>query len=267
MKLLSKNPYLITIIIIIIFLGILKLPLDFLLDNFDLTLQQSNNIDRIIKNVVIIILSIIVIKKLGITKLAGLNEQFSLQHKYLIAIPLYLVIFGALTLMGIDLSNIAIVDAILLFLAMLSVGFVEEFIFRGILQSIFLKKYIHHKYGIYIGIFIPALLFGSLHLVNFDTSNIAASVSQVIYAFFIGASFGAILLKTNKLIPLAILHGLIDIVFSINTLSDNDAIPGQLEQQSIGDAIGSIVFVLPLFIASILIIRKISKESIMVKMV
>jgi flagellar biogenesis protein FliO len=55
-------------------------------------------------------------------------------------------------------------------------------------------------------------------------------------------------------------------MFSINTLNEADAIAGQLEKQSIGDAIGSMLFVLPLFIVSIFIIRKISKESIITKM-
>ena len=266
MKLLLKNPFIITIITIAIFLGTIKLPLNFLLDNFDFTVQQSNNIDRIIKNVVLTFLAFIVIKKLNISQLSGLSKQLSFKNKYLVIIPMYLVIFGGLSLIGIDLSNVTIVDSILLCLAMLSVGFVEEFIFRGILQSAFLKKYVQHKFGVYIGIFVPAFLFGALHLINLDISNIAASISQVVYAFFIGSAFGAILLKTNRLVPLAILHGIIDIVFSINTLRDNEAIPGQLEPQSIGDAIGSMLFVLPLFIVSLFIIRRISKESILCKL-
>ena len=265
MKLDFNNPFLIVVFTVTIFLAILKLPLEFLLDNFDLTKQQFNNIDRIVKNVVLTFLAIMVIKKLRITKLSGLSTEISFKNKYLIIIPMYLVIFGGLSLIGLDLSNVTVIDSILLCLAMLSVGFVEEFIFRGILQPVFLKNYIHHEYGIYIGILTPAFLFGALHLVNLDSSNIAASVSQVVYAFFIGTAFGAILLKTNKLVPLAILHGLIDIMFSINTLNEADAIAGQLEKQSIGDAIGSMLFVLPLFIVSIFIIRKISKESIITK--
>ena len=98
-------------------------------------------------------------------------------------------------------------------------------------------------------------------------SNIAASIGQVVYAFFIGAAFGAILLKTNKLIPLAILHGLIDIVFSINTLLDDGAMAGEIEQQDIGQAIGSMLVVLPLFIVGLFIIRKISLRSIQEKIV
>jgi hypothetical protein len=238
-----------------------------ILDNFDLSSQQSSNINKLIKNLVILILAIFTIKKLKIVELSGLSQQMKLQNKFLILIPLYLVIIGVFSLLGTDLSSISIIDLILLSLAMLSVGFVEEFIFRGILQSVFLKKYAHRKNGILIGIFLPAVLFGALHLLNLKMSNIAASIGQVVYAFFIGAAFGAILLKTNKLIPLAILHGLINTVFSINTLLDDSAVVGEINQQDIGQAIGSMLVVLPLFIVGLFIIRKISIESLQEKIV
>lgn len=265
MKLALKNPFVIVTLTIVFFIAILRLPLDLLLENFDLTNQQVDNIETILKNVLILSLSILAIKKLGITKLSGLSRQDKFKNKFLLLIPSYTIIFGVLSLVGTDLSSITIVDTVLLCLAMLSVGFVEEFIFRGILQSVFLKKFIHHKNGIYISVLLPALLFGLLHLLNLDTSNIAASLSQVVYAFFIGSAFGAILLKTNKLIPLAILHGLIDIVFSVNVLLDDTAIPGELEQQSFSEAFGSMIFLLPLFIFALFTIRSIHKESVIAK--
>lgn len=267
MKTTIKNPFVITAITLLLFIGILRLPLDVILDNFDLSSQQSSNINKLIKNLVILILAIFTIKKLKIVELSGLSQQMKLQNKFLILIPLYLVIIGVFSLLGTDLSSISIIDLILLSLAMLSVGFVEEFIFRGILQSVFLKKYAHRKNGILIGIFLPAVLFGALHLLNLKMSNIAASIGQVVYAFFIGAAFGAILLKTNKLIPLAILHGLINTVFSINTLLDDSAVVGEINQQDIGQAIGSMLVVLPLFIVGLFIIRKISIESLQEKIV
>lgn len=261
----NKNPFVITTITLILFLGILKLPLNNLLEKFDLSSQQSNNIIRLIKNLVIIILAIFAIKKLNLVELSGLSKHIKFQNKFLILIPLYLVLLGILSLFGADLSSISTIDIILLSLAMLSVGFVEEFIFRGILQSVFLKKYSHKKNGILISIFIPAALFGGLHLLNLNISNIAASISQAVYSFFIGASFGAILLKTNKLIPLVIIHGFIDIVFSIPILLNDTAMAGELEQQNIGEAIGSMLVVLPLFVVGLFIIRKISRESIQEK--
>ena len=85
------------------------------------------------------------------------------------------------------------------------------------------------------------------------------------YAFFIGFSFGVILLRTNKLIPLAIIHGLINFVFSISTLTDGSSVASQLEEQSWGDALGSVFAVLPLFIVSLFLLKKVTKESILEK--
>ena len=268
MKIIIKNPFVIIVITLILFKGILKLPINTTIqETFDLSIQQSDNISRLLKNLVIIILAIYAIKKLKLLELSGLSKHIKLQNKFLILIPLYLVVIGVLFLLGTDLSSISAIDFILLSLAMLSVGFVEEFIFRGILQSVLLKKYSQRKNGILISIFLPAALFGGIHLFGLDMSNIAASIGQVVYAFFIGAAFGAILLKTNKILPLAIIHGLIDLVFTINTLLDDGAVAGELEQQSIGQAIGGMLLVLPLFIAGLFIIRKISRASVQEKIV
>ena len=267
MKFLNNNPYVITLITIAVFLGVIKFPLEPLLDSFEFTAQQSDNIARILKNGILIVLALTTIYKLRIVKLAGLSTQIKLQHKTLILIPLYLLVLGIVQMYGLDLTSVATIDIALLVLAMLSVGFVEEFVFRGILQAVFLKKYIHHKNGIYISIFLPAFLFGALHLLNLDMNNIAASISQAIYAFFIGAAFGAIVLKTNKLVPLALLHGVIDIVFSLHVLTDTNAIPGKLPPQDINSAISAVVIVLPLFIAGLFIIRRIPKQQVIQKLI
>lgn len=264
-KALIKNPYLISFITLIVFLGTLKIPSDFIIENIGWSDRISDHINRLIKNTLILVLAIVVIKKLKLVELSGLSNRIKWSNKYLILIPFYLVIIGIGSSISADLSQVIMMEAVLLSLAMLSVGFVEEFIFRGIIQAVFLKKFAARKGGILISIFLPALMFGSLHLVNLDTSNLAASISQVTYAFFIGASFGAILLKTNRLIPLAIIHGLIDIVFSINTLLDDGPMAGELEQQAVMSAIGSTLVVLPLFIAGLMIIRKISIESVLEK--
>lgn len=266
MKKALQNPYIITIISIALFMGITKIPIDLILDEFEFFLPRSDSTERLLKNFFIIVLAIFAIKRFNLSKLSGLSRRVKFENKYLILVPLYLVVIGVFMLIGTDLSNIDIPDAMLLTFAMLSVGLVEEFIFRGFIQSLFLKKFIHRKNGILIALLIPASVFGLLHLVNLDPSNIPATIGQIIYAFFIGFSFGVILLKTNKLIPLAIIHGLINIAFSIETLADGNTLTKEIEQQSMGDALGSVIAVLPLFIVSLFILRKVTKESILAKL-
>jgi membrane protease YdiL (CAAX protease family) len=265
MKKTLQNPYAIAIISIGLFLGIIKFPMDLIFERFEFFLPQSSNVERLLKNFLVIFLIVLAIKKFKVSKLSGLSRRVKLENSYLILIPLYLVIIGVFMSSGTDLSNVDTKDVLLLGFAMLSVGFVEEFVFRGFLQAVFLKHFMHRKGGILIGLFVPALLFGLLHLANLDLSNMAGTVAQVIYAFFIGFSFGVILLRTNKLIPLAIIHGLINFVFSISTLTDGSSVASQLEEQSWGDALGSVFAVLPLFIVSLFILKKVTKESILEK--
>ena len=76
----NKNPFAITILTLILFLGILKIPLSTVLENFDLSSQQLDNITRLIKNLFIIILAIFAIKKLKLLELSGLSKYIKLQN-------------------------------------------------------------------------------------------------------------------------------------------------------------------------------------------
>ena len=99
-------------------------------------------------------------------------------------------------------------------------------------------------------------------------SNTSSEISQLLYAIFFGVFFGALLLKTNKLIPLAIVHGLIDFVFGFDSLFKNDLTKTNIDVDILSDIINAIVssiLVLPLFIIGFLIIRKIDKTRIMKK--
>ena len=86
-----------------------------------------------------------------------------------------------------------------------------------------------------------------------------AVVVQVVFATFIGFFFGALVLKTNKIIPVAITHGLINFSFSIALL------PGLAVEQQSGFSIAPIIVTLPLLISGLLILRKIKIEDVIKK--
>ena len=129
------------------------------------------------------------------------------------------MLLGITSVLSADLTEVELSNISLLLLGCLAVGFSEELIFRGVLQSLFLKKYVYKKSGIFLSIFIPAFAFGLFHLINiFQGGPVLPVIIQVIFATFIGFFFGALLLKTNKLIPLIITHALINFFFSIQFL-------------------------------------------------
>jgi membrane protease YdiL (CAAX protease family) len=216
--------------------------------------------------VIIVLLAIFSIKKFGAFNLSGLSKKFKWTNKFLAIIPIYLIIIGGLSLLSMDLSGTKPIDLILLFFEKMFVGFSEEFVFRGLICAILVKEFIHKKNGILLSILIPALLFGVLHILNFKIENIASEISQLLYAIYFGVFFGAVLLRTNRLIPIAIIHGLIDFVFSFDSLLGEELSKESLDSASESiSAIVSSVLVLPLLIIGFLIIKKIKKEDILAK--
>lgn len=89
----------------------------------------------------------------------------------------------------------------------LLVGLAEEYIFRGILLSLFLKLFHKNVYGAVIA---SSVLFGALHLINLKALSIGYVSSQVLFAMAIGIIFATIYVKTNNLSIVIILHALRD---------------------------------------------------------
>ena len=230
------------------------IPLETLLLKYALTNFQAEYFNLFVKMSVLMGLGYFLVKKWNLTRIAGLSNKDIWKFKYLNLIPVYLILLGIATVISTDLANL---------LACLAVGFAEELLFRGVLQALFLRKYIHSKSGIFLATFIPALAFGLFHLTNvFKGEPLLAVIIQVIFATFIGFFFGVLLLKTNKLIPLAITHALINFSFSLQFLP---AIKGEMTQEPSTLSIAPIIIFLPLFITALLLLKTINKTALQEK--
>jgi membrane protease YdiL (CAAX protease family) len=239
------------------------IPTESLFENKNISKFEFEYINIFIKMSLLFILCYIIIIKLKLKTIAGLSSKYKWKFKYLNLIPIYLFIIGLLTVASKDVSQIQLSNLLILLFGCLAVGFGEEFIFRGLLQPLFLKKYIKHRRGMLLGVFIPALFFGLFHLVNLiDSQQVLPVLIQVVFATFIGFFFGVLVLKTNKLVPLAITHGLINFFLSLQTLPGlNDASVNNVSQEGIGAALGPIILFFPLFITGLIIIIKMNKEN------
>jgi membrane protease YdiL (CAAX protease family) len=258
------SPYLFTAILLTV-IGLTRLiPLkDFLL-NYSLSDFQIEYINLFVNTSVLASLGYWYIKKKNLTVIAGLSTKYTWRFKYLNLIPIYLILLGIASIISADTTNIKLSNIILLFLSFLGVSFFEEFLFRGVLQSLFLKKYISLKSGLFLGTFIPAFAFGLFHLINIIQGGpILPVVIQVIFATFIGFFFGVLLLKTNKIIPLVITHTLINFFFSIQYLPNfiNEASP-----EPEAASITSIIICLPLLIIALYLLKKIDKTEVQEKL-
>ncbi len=256
----TLSPFLVSIIALVLMSLLFLIPLDNVLSKISLSDFEIEYVQLGIKMSIVFFISNYLIMKLRIKSIAGLSASYSWRIKSLNLIPIYLIILGVLSVISKDFSQLELFNVLLLLLACLTVGFAEEFLFRGLLQSFFLKANVNRKKGVFIGVFIPALVFGLFHLVNLTKNdNTSAVLIQVVFATFIGFFFGALVLKTNKIIPVAITHGLINFSFSIAFL------PGFEMVEQTGYSIAPIILTLPLFIIGLLIIKKINKEGVVKK--
>lgn len=267
MKNSSKKVLIISVVTIALIIGIFTIPLEKVIVNTGVSDILAEDISYFLKRLLIIALAILAIKRLNLKTLAGLDKQLSWERKYLILIPSYILIVGALQIFENDTSGLKIIDVIFLFLSTMAIGFSEELVFRGLLQSIFIQTNNGNK--LFLSVLIPAIIFGAMHLGDFKTENASSEVSQFLYAIFFGIFFGAILLRTNKLIPLAIMHGLIDFVFGFSKIMGTETQETTIETTDLSaeiiNAIASSIVMLPLFIMGIIVLKKVQKENILHK--
>lgn len=271
-KVKDQSPFVIALITLLVVGSIMLIPLDAILTSEYFSEFQIEYIGLALKMSILLLLAVIAVYKLK--SFSGLSSKYKWSYRYLNLIPVYLFLLGIFTFISKDLSQINVYDLLLLLMACLTVGFAEEFIFRGFLQPVFLKRYITHKRGIFLGVLLPAVSFGLAHLFNLAVNdNVPQVIGQVIYATFIGFFFGVTLLKTNKLIPLAITHGLINFFFLISSLpgleiNADTAVDTTAEATlsgQISEAAAPILIFLPLLITGLILLRKIEKEKVMEK--
>ena len=264
------NPFFSGIAILTVLGFIMFLPLEKLIAEPDFSSFQVEYIILVIKMLLIFSMSLVLIKRLNEEALSGIDSKYNWSFKYLNLIPFYLFLLGILGFINKDLSLIDFSNITLLLFTCLLVGFAEEFVFRGYLQSIFLKKYISRENGIFFGVLFPAIFFGASHLLNLTVNdNVPQVIGQSIYAIFIGFFFGVVLLKTNKLIPLAITHGLINFFFlfgllpSLSVNKESAVTMTHLEQ--LKSAAAPLLVFIPLFFVGLILLRKINKDDVQKK--
>ncbi len=263
----KQSPFIFAFLLLSFIAAIMLLPLEGVLKKLNLSDFQIEYVNLTIKMGVLFVISLRMIYKLKLPIIAGLSAKYPWDYKYLNFIPVYLFIIGLSSIVFKDISQIEVSNLLLLLVACLTVGFAEEFMFRGLLQSIFLSKYITQKNGVLKSVFISALFFGLFHLINLlKNDNSIGVFIQVVYATFIGFFFGVLLLRTNKLIPLAITHGLINFFFSLSMLPNIKNEAANTTSMELGVLIAPLILFLPLFIIAFLVIQKVKKEAIAEKL-
>ena len=271
----NASPFALGLLAVLVIGLVMQIPFDKIFTEDSYSTFQVEYIPLTLKMSLIFLVSLVGIRTLGLKSLSGLSSDYKWTSRLLNLIPAYLFLIGMASFIAKDLSAIDISNLLLLLLACLMVGFAEEFMFRGFLQPLFIRRYILKKNGLFLGIIFPAGFFGASHLLNLTVNdNILQVMVQAIYAVLIGFFFGVLLLKTNKLLPIAITHGLINFFFLFNSLSGLNNLTDlssespsdmNLLAQILQSAIPLIIF-MPLFVIGLILLRRIEKEQILEKL-
>lgn len=91
----------------------------------------------------------------------------------------------------------------------LSIGLLEEFIFRGLLFSLLADCFTKDREGLIKTFVISSLIFGLSHLINLISgAGVGATLLQVGYTTLTGGLFAFVLIKTKNLLCCAGIHAL-----------------------------------------------------------
>ncbi len=101
-------------------------------------------------------------------------------------------------------------------LAVLFTGISEEAVYRGLFGRAFLP------YGKWKAVLIPAILFASAHIVQSlgGGMTLQENLTQIANAFIYGVMLGAVRLRISNILPLIVLHALIDLFWVTSGLPD-----------------------------------------------
>ncbi len=199
-KLYEKNQVTFAIIWIVIYVAGLSLA-----DS----ISASIGIQKIITVPLCVVLTLVLVlwaKKSNLLEKFGLKPSKTDYKSYFYFAPM-LIICSTNLWAGVTL-NFTVIESVLYVLSMICVGFLEEFIFRGLFFTAMRKD------GLKSAVIVSSLTFGIGHIVNLlNGAAVAETLLQICYATAIGFLFTIIFHKTNNLYPCIITHA------AVNSLS------------------------------------------------
>lgn len=252
-----EHPVIFSFILMSVSIGMTFIPLNQIL-LCGVSEQTAEYTAGVIEQTLVSILLIILLSKMQLLKEAGF--RFKVKQILIVWPMLLIIVLNSLELIDgtVRIDTTQKTTIIMYILVYLSTGLFEETLCRGVVQTLLIRKWGQNRKGIYLSVIMGSLLFGLFHIIHFfmGQMTLLASMTQVIYAFFIGVFMGACVLRNQSVIPAIIVHGLVDITGSLNEIAVNGGIPKEIMTISVPDAMISIALMSPLLFYGLFIMRK-----------
>ena len=154
----------------------------------------------------------------------GLAEKFGLfLPRYRLSQALFFIPLALVCLYKLVFSpslRFSATESILFVISMLCVGFLEELIFRGFLFRAIEKENLTRA------IVISSVTFGIGHVVNLiNGQDLAETISQIIFAVFVGFALVILFHKGKSLVPCIVFHGVFN---ALSIVANGEALNGAL---------------------------------------
>ncbi|MGE5397581.1 MAG: lysostaphin resistance A-like protein [Chitinophagales bacterium] len=224
--------------------------------------QSTSYLSGILVQGLASIFLVVLLKGLGLLKSAGFTKPNEWKQLWMIWPIVVLCILVSWPLIDgtlhIDTSKSFVI--ILYILVYLSTGFYEEILFRGVTLTVMVRRWGAGKSGLYLAAVLSSVMFGGLHIISLFLGRISlmASVTQVLYATFIGTFFAACVLRNKSIWPAIFFHALFNICSDWSAISIGSHF-GQISNinNTFADALSTILVFLPFFIYGLFILRKV----------
>jgi len=242
-----------------LFLLVMKIPFDFLLEFLFSDEQKIFFINKILFSVIIICYTIFLIRKYRFQFITGLSKP-RLAVVYMYFLPLYILFFNDFS----NLKNLTALDLIIPFIGILLHAFAEELTFRGIVLPTLLENNSDSVKKVKKAIIIGALIFGLAHFISLFKYDLISVLYQVIYAMIFGLFFNILLVKGNNIYFLGIIHGLVNFGSGINAIGYQQSVENPDEGSSgiLSIVVAIFIVFLPLLLVGFFMLNRIIEKDI-----
>jgi uncharacterized protein len=254
------NVYVWLPLILIADLIILFIPFHLWLKDY-FTFKTAKEIGGILQCGIRISLVIFFIKQLSLQRTFNFHSLKVSNPQFLLIPFVFPLLLAIPNFKGIGVNDFLFTSVLVTCFYILLMAAAEEFLMRGLVLSALLKKF--GTQHLLKAVIISSLLFSLMHLINLYKDNLATVFVQLIFAFYFGVFFGAIMLKTRNLIFISFIHGIINICFDLDTVLNRTVQKKYAESwfEIFKSILTTSLILCPLFFIGYFIIRKMQKQE------
>ena len=215
-----------------------RIPVQDLLENMGV--PEAEDVRYIITGTIIILVCVLIARSKKILIPGGFLKPIK-KNYWMLLLPLLFpgLVFVVNLDLGCHKGNLAVGIAILTFLIR---GLMEEVVFRGVIQGYLIRQ--NPGKPLHKVILITAIFFALIHFINIRHSGIQNVLLQIIYAFYMGLFFGALMVRVNNVWLLGLVHGVLN-MFSVRCGETQD---NYLSKIDIGSLLGMLLMFSPVLI-------------------